>query len=200
MKSKKLLKIKKLLKECPILTGITLIAVLLTVVSLVFRSTVYAGYAGEDVFGRHPALAMALQGARDNVFPWSSVAADDGEVPVDAEPDMESEISDDPSSDGEEADTSDVTGEDDAGSAPEGENPDDLSESSWDISGNDAEEQIVYEFTEVDDDYFSDALFIGDSRTVDVHVKRLREKLEGVSNKWTIKTVWGIGYKFELLQ
>ena len=42
--------------------------------------------------------------------------------------------------------------------------------------------------------------YLGDSRTVDVHVKRLREKLEGVSNKWTLKTVWGVGYKFELLQ
>ena len=39
--------------------------------------------------------------------------------------------------------------------------------------------------------------YYGDSRTVDVHVKRLREKLEGVSEKWTIKTVWGVGYKFE---
>ena len=37
----------------------------------------------------------------------------------------------------------------------------------------------------------------GDSRTVDVHIKRLREKLEGVSNKWALKTVWGVGYKFE---
>ena len=41
--------------------------------------------------------------------------------------------------------------------------------------------------------------YLGDSRTVDVHVKRLREKLEGVSEKWMIKTVWGVGYKFELL-
>ena len=40
----------------------------------------------------------------------------------------------------------------------------------------------------------------GDSRTVDVHIKRLREKLEGVSDKWVLKTVWGVGYKFELLQ
>ncbi len=39
--------------------------------------------------------------------------------------------------------------------------------------------------------------YLGDSRTVDVHVKRLREKLEGISNKWTLKTVWGVGYKFE---
>ncbi len=42
--------------------------------------------------------------------------------------------------------------------------------------------------------------YLGDSRTVDVHVKRLREKLEGVSNKWILKTVWGVGYKFEILQ
>ena len=41
--------------------------------------------------------------------------------------------------------------------------------------------------------------YFGDSRTVDVHIKRLREKLEGVSDKWSLKTVWGVGYKFELL-
>ena len=40
--------------------------------------------------------------------------------------------------------------------------------------------------------------YYGDSRTVDVHVKRLREKLEGVSPKWELKTVWGVGYKFEV--
>ncbi|MDR0858000.1 MAG: response regulator transcription factor [Oscillospiraceae bacterium] len=39
--------------------------------------------------------------------------------------------------------------------------------------------------------------YFGDSRTVDVHIKRLREKLEGVSNSWAVKTVWGVGYKFE---
>ena len=40
--------------------------------------------------------------------------------------------------------------------------------------------------------------YYGDSRTVDVHVKRLREKLEGVSPNWSLKTVWGVGYKFEV--
>lgn len=40
--------------------------------------------------------------------------------------------------------------------------------------------------------------YYGDSRTVDVHVKRLREKLEMVSDKWNLKTVWGVGYKFEV--
>ena len=42
--------------------------------------------------------------------------------------------------------------------------------------------------------------YFGDSRTVDVHIKRLREKLEGVSEQWSLKTVWGVGYKFEVLQ
>jgi len=41
--------------------------------------------------------------------------------------------------------------------------------------------------------------YFGDSRTVDVHVKRLREKLENISDKWSVKTVWGVGYKFEVL-
>jgi len=40
--------------------------------------------------------------------------------------------------------------------------------------------------------------FYGDSRTVDVHIKRLREKIESPDNKWQIKTVWGVGYKFEV--
>lgn len=40
--------------------------------------------------------------------------------------------------------------------------------------------------------------YLGDSRTVDVHIKRLREKLKGVSDKWELKTVWSVGYKFEV--
>ena len=42
--------------------------------------------------------------------------------------------------------------------------------------------------------------YLGDSRTIDVHVKRLREKLAGASDKWELKTVWGVGYKFEVRQ
>ena len=42
--------------------------------------------------------------------------------------------------------------------------------------------------------------YYGDSRTIDVHIKRLREKLEGVSDKWALKTVWGVGYKFEVAE
>lgn len=40
--------------------------------------------------------------------------------------------------------------------------------------------------------------YYGDSRTIDVHVKRLREKLEGFEDEWELRTVWGVGYKFEV--
>ena len=40
--------------------------------------------------------------------------------------------------------------------------------------------------------------YFGDSRTVDVHIKRLREKVEDISDQWALKTVWGVGYKFEV--
>lgn len=40
--------------------------------------------------------------------------------------------------------------------------------------------------------------YFGDTRTIDVHVKRMRDRLEGVSDKWSLKTVWGVGYKFEV--
>ncbi len=39
--------------------------------------------------------------------------------------------------------------------------------------------------------------YYGDSRTVDVHVKRLRDKLKGVSTEWELRTIWSVGYKFE---
>lgn len=40
--------------------------------------------------------------------------------------------------------------------------------------------------------------FFGDSRTVDVHIKRIREKIDGENRTWALKTVWGVGYKFEV--
>jgi DNA-binding response OmpR family regulator len=44
--------------------------------------------------------------------------------------------------------------------------------------------------------------YYGDSRTIDVHIKRLRNRLKGTvqTNKWSLKTVWGVGYKFELIE
>ena len=43
-----------------------------------------------------------------------------------------------------------------------------------------------------------DFAFFGDSRTVDVHIKRLREKIDIPNQNWQLKTVWGVGYKFEV--
>ena len=42
--------------------------------------------------------------------------------------------------------------------------------------------------------------YYGDSRTIDVHIKRLREKLDGASDQWMLKTVWSVGYKFEVYE
>ena len=42
--------------------------------------------------------------------------------------------------------------------------------------------------------------YFGDTRTIDVHIKRIREKIDGISGKWALKTVWGVGYKFELFE
>ena len=47
-------------------------------------------------------------------------------------------------------------------------------------------------------DQLWDYEYAGDSRTVDVHIKRLREKLIGEEHNWSITTVWGKGYKFEV--
>lgn len=149
--------------ECPILIGITSIAILLTIVALCFKDTVYAGYAGEETFGRHPALAMVFRGARDNVFPWSSEGAAGANYEL---VQGSGEGDDEAFSEGEEK-AAQVSEDNADGSSDGGEDTSFESEGGGDISGNDAEdEETVYEFTEVDDDYFCDALFIGDSRTV----------------------------------
>jgi hypothetical protein len=166
------MKFKRLLKECPILIAITVVAVVLSIVGLCFRSTVYAQYAGGEEPFKYPALSYVFQGARDGVYPWS-------------EPDMEENVNslfeagtrpgdEETADEGLEVAEGDGSaeveaegGEDTEGASEEAEQDD----SSFDISGNSAEEPEeeepeFYEFTDVDDDYFNDALFIGDSRTV----------------------------------
>ena len=61
-------------------------------------------------------------------------------------------------------------------------------------SAKEEENKGVYDF----DNLHLGFEYYGDSRTIDVHVKRLREKLEGASEQWSLKTVWGVGYKFEV--
>ena len=148
----------KILKKCPILIGIVVITIALSIVSLIFKDTVYAGYADKYESGDIPLLALALKGATDEVFPWSS-AEPEALLPEDTQgPDEGKEIADE---------VSDTEG---AEATEGGEEPVELSDISGnDISGNDVSgnsEEITYEFTEVDPDYFTDAVFIGDSRTV----------------------------------
>ena len=147
----------KILKKCPILVGIVVITIALSIVSFIFKDTVYAGYADKYESGDVPLLALALKGATDEVFPWSNTSQE-ALLPQDMQPDEP-----DASTQQEES----VTDTETPGDQPEPEEAayisgDDVSEDS--ISGD--SEDITYEFTEVDDDYFTDALFIGDSRTV----------------------------------
>ncbi|MBE5828470.1 MAG: hypothetical protein E7305_03285 [Butyrivibrio sp.] len=161
----------KFLKECPILIGIALIAVVLTVISFACQGSVYADYAQETDISKVPALALVFKAARDEVFPWSGSAEKMASV-EDPEP-SETGVLEDPAASAQEDSTdsgaqSDGTTDDqgaswlygDAGAAISGN---DISGNA--VSGDDAEPE-TYEFTEVDDDYFTDALFIGDSRTV----------------------------------
>ena len=147
----------KILKKCPILVGIVVITIALSIVSFIFKDTVYVGYADKYESGDVPLLALALKGATDEVFPWSNTSQE-ALLPQDMQPDEP-----DASTQQEES----VTDTETPGDQPEPEEAayisgDDVSEDS--ISGD--SEDITYEFTEVDDDYFTDALFIGDSRTV----------------------------------
>ena len=163
----------KVLKEIPITLGVVLVAIVLTLVSLIFKNSVYYDYVGSVENYKTPVLSLAFKGAMDGVFPWSDVSSAGDELVSDNDPademadqnlvtgDTDSSQPDEQASaeaalDGEgAANVGDISGEAIDGS---------LSESS--DQGLAADEPVVYEFTEVDADYFNDALFIGDSRTV----------------------------------
>lgn len=152
----------KVLKECPILIGIVVVAIALTVISLVFKDTAYAEYADTVADGKVPVLSLALKGAMEEVYPWTKPSS--GEDFFEDETDVTAEEAGDladaePSQDEADSPFAQVDVTQISGNGVSGN----------DISGNDISgnsEPEVYEFTEVDDDYFCDALFIGDSRTV----------------------------------
>lgn len=157
----------KILQECPVMTGIVITAVLLSIVSFLFKDTAYARYSAEGGNLKVPVISLAFKGMRDGVFPWTA-PMDDTAAPDDA---LYSESTDGAETDGG-GDETDIGGQE----SGEGEEEADTSDlPRLFVSGNSSfeeeeeeeeEEEITYEFTEVDDDYFSDALFIGDSRTV----------------------------------
>ena len=151
----------KVLKECPILIGIVVVAIALTVVSLVFKDTVYAEYADTVADGKVPVLSLALKGAMDEVYPWSEVEPEEM-IPDEPGTDQPEDIqTPETAEDGNDSSFAQAEGLDISGNDVSGNDV-----SGNDVSGNDAQEPEVYEFTEVDEDYFCDALFIGDSRTV----------------------------------
>ena len=151
----------KILKKCPILAGIVVITIALSIVSFIYKDTIYAGYADKYESGDIPLLALALKGATDEVFPWSDT---DEELLLPQDEQISEQP--DPASQPEEGALEQQEVQ------PEPEEAVNISGN--DISGNDISgdsvsgnsEDITYEFTEVDDDYFTDAVFIGDSRTV----------------------------------
>ena len=166
------MKFLRLIKECPILIGIVTVALLLTLLGVVFRSSAYSEYIPDDGPWKVPALSYVFQGARDGAFPFGGAAGSGEDVMPQAEVSEEETLGspedgmgDTGVAEGEADPAKETTGGEENASDDGLLEPVDVSGNSADVSGNDVEEE-VYEFTEVDDDYFTDALFIGDSRTV----------------------------------
>ncbi|MBQ7613744.1 MAG: acylhydrolase [Butyrivibrio sp.] len=163
----------KVIKECPILIGIAVITIALSIVALALEGTTYARYADSVQDYKVPVLSLVFKGAMDEIYPWSVVEPDEligPAVSADAESGdgTGSEIGSDAVADsgaGTEEQAASENGASVTGAS-------DSSDSSFTqvtgntVSGNEPEEPKVYEFTQVDDEYFTDALFIGDSRTV----------------------------------
>mgnify|MGYP002853385013 CR=1 FL=1 len=156
----------KLLKTCPILVGIVAVCTILSIVSFACEKTVYSEYAQMLDLGKEPHFVILFKGLSDGIYPWSRVdnePADNYEGIAEDEP--VSENTDSGSySDGYVSENDVVSG----GLVSENDSLPNVSEnnavSDNSVSDNDADR--TYEFTEVTDDYFTDALFIGDSRTV----------------------------------
>ncbi|SFP97664.1 Lysophospholipase L1 [Butyrivibrio proteoclasticus] len=149
----------KLIKTCPLLIGVAITAILISILSFALKDSVYREYRSSGDFDT-PILACFFKAAADGVFPWTKKSVDSSDYFGE---NVENSVNDQPT-------IEDGSGyEDQQDGASTGDDPASLEEISGndvsgdDISGNSGE---VYEFTQVDDDYFTDALFIGDSRTV----------------------------------
>ncbi len=152
----------KLLKKCPLLLGVAAISIILTAASFAGEKTTYSEYYADYVPAEMPHFIPAIKGLREGVFPWMAapvkeIAEAAAENPNGEEGFEEVIILDNQTPEEEQViyiSENDTSGIDISGN---------------DISGNDIEEidpDRTYELTEVDEDYFADALFIGDSRTV----------------------------------
>lgn len=160
----------KLLKTCPILIGIVAITIALSVVSYVYEDSVYSEYAQGFEVDKLPHFVLVFKGLTDGVYPWgSALVSEDGILD-----DSLADASLDDITDGSNNLNSNIG---DLNGNYEGQpsNNSDMAQN-VSVSGNEAFEDLetisendadrTYEFQPVDEDYFTDALFIGDSRTV----------------------------------
>ncbi len=154
----------KLFKACPLLCGVVCTAILISIISFAFKDKAYSEYNTPESMDT-PVLALFFKAASDGVFPWTVKEAASTDIAEDI-----SNLNADKESADEKgfAEQTDVLQEEASAKPFDGDiSGNDISGN--DISGNDISgnsQEKVYEFTEVDDDYFTDALFIGDSRTV----------------------------------
>ncbi len=171
----------KLLKNCPLLVATAVVSIILSCVTFVFRDSIYSDYTVDYDSAKAPLFSVMMKGMADGVYPWNGVAdirtidekyvsgkdneslqdvqADNGIVEGETETDNNAaQQSDIPvvssSEDQDISEEADVSGNDISGNSEEG------------TEEGTEEETETYEFCEVTDDYFEDALFIGDSRTV----------------------------------
>ncbi|MBE5832604.1 MAG: acylhydrolase [Butyrivibrio sp.] len=165
----------KLLKTCPILICIAAIAIVLSVTSYALEDEVYSDYAADYQPDKAPHFIMVFKGMTDGVYPWDKVGYPSGSegdaLSFQSEtPDMSEHMdySDESSVSGKDSATADSDNKENdgliSGNSISGNSISGNSVSGNSVSGNDADK--TYEFTQVDEDYFTDALFIGDSRTV----------------------------------
>lgn len=170
----------KIFKNCPLLVGVAAISVILSIISYACQSSAYSEYSETLDFGSIPHIALVFKGLSDGVYPWSKPNAGGDDLFVDGE----NELSQSDSLAGGELASIDIGEETESDinaivddSLYVTENSVSSNDSFEDtVSENDAEK--VYEFTAVDADYFNDALFIGDSRTVGLseYCKELDER------------------------
>lgn len=170
----------KIFKNCPLLVGVAAISVILSIISYACQSSAYSEYSETLDFGSTPHIALVFKGLSDGVYPWSKPNAGGDDLFVDGE----NELSQSDSLAGGELASTDIGEETESDinaivddSLYVTENSVSSNDSFEDtVSENDAEK--VYELTAVDADYFNDALFIGDSRTVGLseYCKELDER------------------------
>ncbi|RKM58001.1 acylhydrolase [Butyrivibrio sp. X503] len=174
----------KLLKYCPLLFATAVVSIILSCLTFALKDELYGDYAEGYDSAKMPFFSVMMKGMADGVFPWDGVAdiraidekflagrqsEETTETPTQETVTAKETEEPQPVQETEPEET-DISGNDVSGNS-------DISGN--DISGN-SEEEEGYEFCEVTDDYFEDAVFIGDSRTVG-----LSEYVEALDTKAT---------------